>query len=391
MLRLVELIRRAGLSQRRFAEAVQLSPAAVTQMVRHYSLPRSLSADELDVRVRTALVGIPESDIDGWDRPIPSTPADSGDVHSTDDDEDMTMLLRYTALSPDARAFYGLGSDPFHNEIRSSNDLYLTPPARMVRETMWQTARNGGFFAVVGESGAGKSVLRQDLEDRIDKSTESIQLIKPYVLGMEADDKRGKTLRASHIAEAIINGLEPRAKLRQSAEGRFRQVEQTLREARRADIRMALCVEEAHSIPTATLKHMKRFNEMTEGFQSLITIIMIGQPELRDRLSETDPTVREVTQRCEVVELPPLDAHLGGYLDHKFRRAGAERASMLTDDALDAIRVRLHNVDTRVRGRHRRAESLLYPLAVGNLVNAALNAAAAIQIGPATAEVVEQL
>ena len=47
----------------------------------------------------------------------------------------------------------------------------------------------GGLLAVVAESGAGKTTLMRDLEDRIVRENQPILLIKPYVLGMEDNEE----------------------------------------------------------------------------------------------------------------------------------------------------------------------------------------------------------
>ncbi len=45
-----------------------------------------------------------------------------------------------------------------------------------------------------------------------------------------------------------------------------------------------LVIEEAHGLPTATLKHLKRFFELEDGFKKLLGIVLIGQTELRMNL-----------------------------------------------------------------------------------------------------------
>ena len=100
--------------------------------------------------------------------------------------------------------------------------------------------------------------------------------------------------------------------------------------------------------------------------------MLIGQTELAVKLSENNPAVREVVQRCEVVTLQPLtDGKLAGYLKHKFARAGKEMAEVLEESAIDAVAERLSQ---RARTRQGTVEtSLLYPLAVNNLISAAMN------------------
>ena len=121
-----------------------------------------------------------------------------------------------------------------------------------------------------------------------------------------------------------------------------------------------------------TLKHLKRFFELKNGFERLLGIVLIGQTELAQKLSENNPHVREVVQRCELVTLLPLaDGKLSGYLKHKFARAGKEMAEVLEESAIDAVAERLSQ---RARTRQGTVEtSLLYPLAVNNLISAAMN------------------
>ena len=289
--------------------------------------------------------------------------------------EDNDMLLRKATLTQAARRHFGLPRDPFNDEINSADDVYLTPDVRYVREAMFQTACHGGFVAVVGESGAGKSTLREDLQDRIMREGKQIVMIEPYVLAMEDNDQKGKTLKAVHIAEAILAAVAPNVSPKRSPEARFAQIHRALAESAKAGNKHVLVIEEAHGLPIPTLKHLKRFFELKHGFERLLGSVLIGQTELAQKLSENNPNVREVVQRCEVVTLLPLtDGKLAGYLKHKFERAGGDIAKVMDESAIDAIADRL-TVRSRTQHGHTQ-HSLLYPLAVNNLLSAAMNQAA---------------
>lgn len=302
-------------------------------------------------------------------------------------DKDDDMLLRKATLTQAAKQHFGLFKDPFNDEINSADDVYLTPDVRYVREAMFQTACHGGFVAVVGESGAGKSTLREDLQDRINREGRQIVLIEPYVLAMEDNDIKGKTLKAVHIAEAILEAVAPNTSPKRSPEARFRQIHRALQESAKAGNKHLLLIEEAHGLPIPTLKHLKRFFELKNGFERLLGIVLIGQTELAAKLSENNPAVREVVQRCEVVTLLPLtDGKLAGYLKHKFARVGGEVSKVLTDSAMDAIAERL---TVKARTKQGAVEhSLLYPLAVNNLVSAAMNQATELGFDVVDADVV---
>lgn len=79
--------------------------------------------------------------------------------------EEPPMFLRRQTLLPETRKKFGLFRDPFVNDVRGPDDLWLSPDTRYIREEMRTTAQYGGMLAVVGESGAGKSTLRRDLVD----------------------------------------------------------------------------------------------------------------------------------------------------------------------------------------------------------------------------------
>ncbi|WP_107727197.1 ExeA family protein [Neisseria weaveri] len=302
--------------------------------------------------------------------------------------EDKEMLLRKATLTQAAKQHFGLPRDPFNDEIREAADVFLTPDVRYVREAMFQTACHGGFVAVVGESGAGKSTLREDLQDRINREGKQIIMIEPYVLAMEDNDIKGKTLKAAHIAAAILEAVAPGVKPYRDAEARFRQVHRALQESARAGNKHVLIIEEAHGMPVPTLKHLKRFFELKNGFERLLGIVLIGQTELAQKLAENNPHVREVVQRCELVTLLPLtDGKLAGYLKHKFERAGGDITKVMDESAIDAIAERLTVRSRTAKGAEQ--HSLLYPLAVNNLVSAAMNQAAELGFDIVDADVVK--
>lgn len=284
------------------------------------------------------------------------------------------MLLRKSKLTMQTLRHFGLNANPFDDEICSSDDIFKSDDVRYVREYLYNTANHGGFLAVVGESGAGKTTLREDLHDRLMTDGKPVIIIEPYVLAMEDNDIKGKTLKSVHIAEAILEAVAPNEKVKRSPEARFRQVHHALMESHKAGNRHLLIIEEAHGLPVPTLKHLKRFYELKLGFKRLLGIVLIGQSELETKLGEKDPNVREVVQRCEIATLMPLtDGKLSLYLKHKFERVGINLSQVMDKSAVDAISERLTVISRNKSGTSE--HSLLYPLAVNNLVSAAMNTA----------------
>ena len=296
------------------------------------------------------------------------------------------MLLQNQALSPEARKHFALPRNPFVDDVQGVDDVYQSKSVRYVRATLLDAALHHGFVAIVGESGAGKSTLAEDLEERIKADKRDVLVVRPYVLAMEATDAKGKTLKSAAIAEALIAALDPAAPVRSNPQARYAQLHTLLKASRAAGRRHLLVVEEAHCLPTATLKHLKRFLELKDGMQRLLGVALIGQPELRERLGSHNAEVREVMQRCEVVELEALDGELEAYLRHKFARFELKYEDVFAADAADAIRARLIHLPRGAKASE--AKSLCFPLVVNNLVCRAMNAAARVGFDKVDADVI---
>src|SRR5574343_1420916 len=122
----------------------------------------------------------------------------------------------------------------------------------------------------------------------------------------------------------------------------------------------------------------------------LISILLLGQTERAGKLSETSAEVREVVQRCQVRHLPPLDADLEGYLASRMELAGSSLAAVLEPEAVAALGQSL--TFRRFSGGKAQAAdvvSLIHPLAVGNLLAAAMNRAAAVGAPKVSADMIK--
>lgn len=391
MLKLKGILQDMGKPQAALAQSLGVSSAAVAQLVNHNLWPRRLEGELLRGRIRAFLSasGVNDAAIAGAfdeaDAPVLKPVAKPCvNVVSKEDD---SMLLPKQTLQPATRKAFGLFRDPF-DELQSAEDMWVSPDIRYVREAMYQTARHGGFLAIEGESGAGKSTLRRDLVNRLAQNNDAVLVIEPYVLASEDNDTKGKSLKSTHIAESMMAAVAPLAKPKSSPEARFAQLHRALKESHAAGYRHCLVIEEAHSLPVPTLKHLKRILELEVGFTKLVSIIMIGQPELGVKLSERNADVREVVQRCERVTLAPVDrSRLKEFLTFRFERVGKALADVMDDGAVDAIVARLSQ-PTRHGGRDG-SVSLLYPLAIGNLLIAAMNLAVQLGVPKVSADVVK--
>ncbi|HHR4769154.1 TPA: ExeA family protein [Salmonella enterica] len=367
-----------------------VSRAAIAQLVNHGQWPRR-NPEQLRKRITELLASHNVDTTHSFDEVRPQTTAITQELQTT---EEENMLLKKQTLSQKAKKAFKLFTNPFDDTaVQSAADMFVTQDIRYVREVMFQTATHGGMLALWGESGSGKSTLRRDLIERLQRESSGTVVIEPYVLAMEDNDRTGKTLKSASIAEAILRAVAPGERPKQSPEARFAQVHAALKASYdSSQSGHVLIIEEAHSLPIPTLKHLKRFLELEHGFKRLLSIILIGQQELRDKLSERNASVREVVQRCEMIHLAPLDNDLEAFLAFKFERAGCSVTGIIDDGGMQMIRQKM---TVRV-GKHPKTgndihASNLYPLAIGNLMIAAMNEAAELGVPMVTSEVIKNL
>jgi type II secretory pathway predicted ATPase ExeA len=365
-----------------------MASSTISELLTRRVWPTTVDPDLIRARVAEVLAerGVPDEvageawEVDGELPPEPErkNPADKPAEKTAALPE--IPLPEPEMLSPTAREHFHLARHPFIDDVQGPQDVYLSAGQRYIRESMYYAAKHGGFVAVIGESGSGKTTLRRDLVDRIYREDEPIRLIQPQNF-----DKT--TLTAAHICDAIIadTSLE-RPKL--SLEAKARQVQRILADSSRAGATHALMIEEAHDLSVPTLKYLKRFWEMEDGFRKLLGIILVGQPELGHKLDERrNPGAREVIRRCEIATLKPLNGNLEEYLQLKLKRIGSGTDALFEADAFDAIRARLTQHDQRTG----QVISQLYPLVVQNLVVKCLNQCVELGLPKVSAELVGRI
>ena len=386
-----------GISQRQLARSSGQSLAAINAIVSRGEWPKRATA-AVRHSVVTALreLGASTPELRGVALPVraanklaPSAPTPEADPPAqapNPDQEDEPMLLRNEPLTPLARERFKLPRSPFTDDIQSREDVYTAEHMRYVRRALMDCALHNGFAALYGESGSGKSTLREELEERIREERKPVVVIKPYVIGAEPTDTRGKAMKAGQIAEAIVTTLAPGVTMRSSPQARYKQVHELLKASRAAGYTHLLLIEEAHRLPIPTLKHLKNFMELKDGLRRLLGVCLIGQNELYNTLSERNPEVREIVQRCEQITMEPLDNDVEAYLQLKLERLGVKLADVFEPDAMDAIRARL--IQQAHGHRTNEVVSICYPQVVNNLVCRALNAAAAVGFPKVDAQVI---
>lgn len=283
-------------------------------------------------------------------------------------------------LSPQARKHFSMFREPFPQDLQGADEVFLGPDQLYASEALWDAVKNNRLFALVAESGAGKSTLIDLLRDRIQREQLPVR-----ILNVSTPDK--SEVRGRAVLEAIARDLDPDVKIPASTETLSRLAHKLLAEAAEAGQHTTLMFEEAHDLSVDALKLLKRFHEFKVGWKKLLSIVLIGQPELSKKLNANATGVaREVARRLEVHTLLPLDTELEAFVSHRLKVVNVDADRVFAPDAYDAVRQRLIALVSVGQGREK--VSMCYPLLVGNLLTKAMNEAAHLGAAKVDANIV---
>lgn len=287
-------------------------------------------------------------------------------------ERDLKMLFDNVPLYAQTLERFGLRRTPFSPHLEQAEDVFKGQGYQYAMAALTHALEQRGFVAIVAESGAGKTVVIRELEQeclpRLGATESQRVVIRPYVLGMEEDDRKGKTIKAGHIATAIMRALAPSERLKRDEQDRFEQVHQAIVQARARQRKVLLLIDEAHGLPTPTLRHLKRFAELSYGRSFLLGVALVGQPELIGRLKRLDH--REISSRLEIHHLGALAGNeVADYLRHRLARAGVRYEDVFAADAAGALEAALYQQGNTAGG------NMAFPQVVNNMAARCMNAA----------------
>ncbi|NKF51393.1 AAA family ATPase [Shewanella sp. WXL01] len=391
----IDFLIKHGISQSKLINALKnhglkLSPAAMSQALRHNVWPKTVTQEEIVTAINHELsqYGSKEELSKLWDvrangvvlptDTAPETPSATGKPTIIFEQPEPEMLHQSTLRH------FKLSRHPFENEIRTEADLFMSQQQTLLREAMVQASLGGSILAVIGECGAGKSEVRKGFLEYIHRNHPELFVIEPTVINK-------KRLTAEMIFDALAEELQIN-NLPVGLERRARKVETALKRSVKAGNKHVLVIEEGHDLSNEVLKYLKRIWELTDGFNRLISIVLIGQPELAQKLSPSNYDIREFARRCNVMTVPPLARGITDYIAHKFACCNVNYLSVIETDAIDELRSRLQaKVSYGLASRADEHQDMSYPLTVNNWLVNAMNMAANLGEPVVSADIIKEL
>ncbi len=206
--------------------------------------------------------------------------------------------------------YFGLNEKPFSI---TPDPRYLFMSARHTEglaHLVYGVRDSSGFIQLTGEVGTGKTMLVRTLLLRIPDGVDVALILNPQLSGLE-------------FLNTICEELDiPLPEDRSSSKTLVDALNQHLLAAHAIGLRTILLIDEAQNLSTEVLEQIRLLTNLETAKQKLLQIILIAQPELREKLSQTN--LRQLAQRVTGrYHLEPLSRDdTMRYIDHRLKVAG---------------------------------------------------------------------
>jgi len=228
--------------------------------------------------------------------------------------------------------FFGLSERPF-DLTPNPRFLYLTGRHReALCNLRYGIEGRKGVTLLIGDAGTGKTtLLRAALEEQQARPIHTVTVSNP-------------ALNRAEFFEFLASSFELSPNAANSKSRFLFELTRLVTEQHAAGITTALMIDESQSLSDELLEEIRLLANIETVTEKLLPVVLIGQPELADRLNE--PQLRQLKQRIALrCVLTPLDLReTAAYIATRLRIAGGECGRIFTRDAVMTIHERSRGI-----------------------------------------------
>ena len=216
--------------------------------------------------------------------------------------------------------YYGLTEPPFDITPNPRFLFYSVKHREAFNHLLYGIRERKGFVQLTGEVGAGKTTLCRAMLEQLDGHYATALILNPVMSANEL-------MKAIALEYGLpVNGLDRLETLGVINQFLLQQVE------RGQDT--VLIIDEAQDLTEELLEQVRLLSNLETDNRKLLQIVLLGQPELRDRLNS--PRLRQLRQRITVrFHLPPLSRYeVTQYIQHRLYVSGANGEPRFTRPAV---------------------------------------------------------
>ncbi len=205
--------------------------------------------------------------------------------------------------------YYKLREEPFNITPDPRFLFFSAKHQEAFNHLLFGIHQRKGFIELTGEVGAGKTTICRKLLEELGPNYKTALILNPC-------------LSSHQLLKAIVLefGLKARGIDRVAYLDALNEF--VLAEVNSGND-VVLIIDEAQDLSDELLEQVRLLSNLETDHQKLLQIVLMGQPELRDKLAQ--PKLRQLRQRITVrYHLSPLDlAETAHYVNHRLTLAGA--------------------------------------------------------------------
>ena len=216
---------------------------------------------------------------------------------------------------------FGLKEAPFSIAV---NPRYLFMSQRhrdALAHLLYGVSGGGGFILLTGEVGTGKTTVNRCLLEQLPDTTDLAIILNPALSAVE--------LLATACDELKIDYPQGTESLKALTDALHRYLLDNHERGRKT----VLMIDEAQHLDFDVLEQIRLLTNLETNDEKLLQIILIGQPELTEKLSR--PELRQLNQRITArYNLQPLNLQeTTAYIRHRLEVAGLRGGLSLFESA----------------------------------------------------------